>query len=868
MNLDFFARFNENASRTPDRIALQYLDGAHRETLTYEQVRRRAAAVGLRLAAEGLRPGDHAGILIETHPLWGLAFLGAQSAGAVIVPLDALHDSKTLASLIAHSECKWMLVSERLLPKLEQAEALLASPLRRVVLRREEEAPEDAPLPLVPRSPDDELMILYTSGTTGAPKGAILTGRNVYQNVAAGIGMVGPTSEEHFLNVLPLNHVLALVINFIIPLYLGARVTFLATVEAQAVLQAFRDEGISLFVCVPQFYYLMHRRILQQAHSQPALKRFLFRRLLAVSRFCNLWLGFNPGRTFFPAIHRPFGPRMRLFGVGGARFDPQVAESLRDMGFSIVQAFGMTETAALATLALPKGRAVGTVGVPLPHVQIRIHQPDETGCGELLIRGENVMRGYYRNPEATAEALREGWLHTGDLGRIDRYGFLRITGRNKDVIVLSSGKNVHPEEVERFYQAGCPNIKEICVVGIPDEGGERLHAIVVPDFDALKQKGIVNAYDAIRWEMESLSQKLPGYQRVLSLEIRQEPLPRTTTRKLKRFEITRQVREGRAPAPAVQEDYEPQSAVEHLVFRLIRGIKDTAAIHPSMNLELDLGLSSLERVELLSSIEQASGAPIPAEVAVRIHTVAELVSAVEAQAGTSAAAAAESRVNWSAILKDPLNPAEELQARRLLCAAPFREAFRYGLALLVRAAARLLLRLRWQVLANLPEPPFMLCPNHVSFIDVFVVMCVLPWRVSRRVFFLGDAALFRGRFMQLAAYLLKVITVSQDHAVYSSLRLAAEGLRRGFVLCVFPEGERSIDGKPKVFRKGPAIVATELSLPAVPVAIQGAWEVWPRGSNRIRLHPVRVRFGEPLQAAGKTADEFNAELRQAVERLL
>jgi len=281
-----------------------------------------------------------------------------------------------------------------------------------------------------------------------------------------------------------------------------------------------------------------------------------------------------------------------------------------------------------------------------------------------------------------------------------------------------------------------------------------------------------------------------------------------------------------------------------------------------------LGLSSLERVELLSSIEQASGAPIPAEVAVRIHTVAELVSAVEAQAGTSAAAAAESRVNWSAILKDPLNPAEELQARRLLCAAPFREAFRYGLALLVRAAARLLLRLRWQGLANLPEPPFMLCPNHVSFIDVFVVMCVLPWRVSRRVFFLGDAALFRGRFMQLAAYLLKVITVSQDHAVYSSLRLAAEGLRRGFVLCVFPEGERSIDGKLKVFRKGPAIVATELSLPAVPVAIQGAWEVWPRGSNRIRLHPVRVRFGESLQAAGKTADEFNAELRQAVERLL
>lgn len=868
MSLDFFARFNENARRTPDRIALQYLDGAQRETFSYQQVQQRAAAIGLRLAAEGLRPGDHAGILIETHPLWGLAFLGAQSAGAVIVPLDPLHDSATLASLIAHSECRWMLVSERLLPKLEEAEALLPSRPTRLVLRRTEETRQDAPLPLVPRSPDDELMILYTSGTTGAPKGAILTGRNVYQNVAAGISMVGPTSEEHFLNVLPLNHVLALVINFIIPLYLGARVTFLATLEAQAVLQAFRQEEISLFVCVPQFYYLMHRRILQQVQSQPALKRFLFRRLLAVSRFCNLRLGFNPGRVFFPAIHRPFGPRMRLFGVGGARFDPQVAGSLRDMGFSIVQAFGMTETAALATLALPKGRAVGTVGVPLPHVQIRIDQPDETGCGELLIRGENVMRGYYRNPEATALALRDGWLHTGDLGRIDRYGFLHITGRNKDVIVLSSGKNVHPEEVERFYQAGCPNIKEICVVGVPDEGGERLHAVVVPDFDALKQKGIVNAYDAIRWEMETLSQKLPGYQRVLSLEIRKEPLPRTTTRKLKRFEITRQVREGRAPAPAVEEDYQPRNPVEHLVFRLIRAVKDVASIRPSMNLELELGLSSLERVELLSSVEQACGARIPPEVASRIHTVAELVSAVEPHAGPLAEATAESRVNWSAILKAPLNPDEERHAHRLLRGAPVREAFRYALGLLVRAAARLLLRLRWQGLENLPEGPFLICPNHASYIDVFVVMCVLPWRVSRRVFFLGDATLFRGRFMELAAYLLKVITVSQDQAVHSALRLAAEGLRRGFVLCVFPEGERSIDGKLKVFRKGPAIVATELGVPAAPVAIRGAWEVWPRGSNRIRLHPVRLSFGEPVQAAGKSADAFNAELRQAVERML
>lgn len=867
MTLNFFERLRENISRFPDRIALQFLDGDRRESYSYRQVSRCAAAISLRLLQAGIRPGDHTGILIETHPLWGLAFLGAQSAGAVIVPLDPHHDPATLASLIAHSECKLILVSESLLSKLEQTQAFLPTRLPHLLLTRPlEEA--DSPLPLVPRTPDDELMILYTSGTTGDPKGAILTGRNVYQNVAAGIRMVGPTPEEHFLNVLPLNHVLALVINFIIPLYLGARVTFLATLEAQTVLQTFRQEGISLFVCVPQFYYLMHRRILQQVQQQPALKRLLFRLLLSVSRFCNLHLGFNPGRAFFAAIHRPFGPRMRLFGVGGARFDPQVAESLRDMGFSIVQAFGMTETAALATIALPEGRAVGTVGVPLPHVQIRIHQPDENGIGELLIRGENVMRGYYRNPEATAEVLKDGWLHTGDLGLIDRYGFLRITGRKKEVIVLSSGKNVHPEEVERFYHANCPHIKEICVVGVPDNGGERLHAVVVPDFDSLKQRGVVNAYDAIRWEIESLSQKLPGHQRVLSLEIRQQPLPRTTTRKLKRLEIARQVREGHRPPQQPVDEYSPRTPTEELVCRLVRSLKQCPSIHPSMNLELDLGVSSLERVELLSSIEQAAGARIPEDAAARILTVADLVAAVESFARPAATAAAESAVSWSAILKAPLDPQTARRAERVLHAAPLRETLRYGLALFVRLLAKLLLRLRGQGLENLPQPPFLLCPNHASFVDVFVVACLLPWRASRRLFFLGDAAIFRGRFMSLVAYLFKVITVSQDQSVHAALRLAAEGLRRGLVLCVFPEGERSIDGKLKTFRKGPAIVACELGVPVVPVGIRGAWEVWPRGSSRIRLHPVQVAFGKPLNASGKTADLLNSELRQAVERLL
>ena len=867
MTLDFFEKLNQNVERFPDRVVFQNLTETERETFTYRQVAEEAAAIGAYLAREGVRPGERVGILMEAHPRWGIAFLAAQSAGAVIVPLDILHEAETLAGLILHSGCSFIIVSERLTPLWREIQPLLKEPPGFLVARTSGAGSGDR-LPLVERNLDDELIILYTSGTTGDPKGVVLSGRNVYRNVVEVLKMVGPTSDDHFLNVLPLYHVLALVINFIVPLYLGARVTFLQSLEAQKILKTFREEGISIFICVPQFYYLVHRRILQEVERQGFLKKFLFRRLLAVSRFANLHLGLNPGRLFFAPIHRQFGPRLRLFGVGGARFDSDVAESFRDMGFGMLQAFGMTETAALITVALAKSHAVGTAGVPLPHVEIRIDGMDENGTGEVLVRGENVMLGYYKNPQATAEALKDGWLHTGDLGYIDRRGYLRITGRRKDVIVLSSGKNIYPEEIERFYQSGSTSIKEICVVGVPDEEGERLHAVIVPDFEALKSREVVNSYDAIRYEMESLSERLPGYKRVLSLEIRQEPLPRTTTRKIKRFEVQREVLEHTEKRVAEPVDTPPETHVEERLFAMLRALKDAPAINRSMNLELDLGLTSLERVELLSAIQGTFGARILEEEAAKIHTVGELVEAVERLGSGGVGGAGEALISWGSILREPLDSEETRIAEEILRPRPVLEVLRYVLARFVRLAAGLLLRFGVTGLEHLPQPPFLICPNHNSYLDAFLIISALPFGVSRRMFFLGEAMYFDGPVMGKVARWLKVVAVSPDRAVRFSLRLAAEGLDRGMVLCVFPEGERSIDGSLKTFRKGPAIVATEMGLPVVPAGIRGTWEVWRRGSNRLRLHPVAVAFGAALAPSGKSADEFNAELHEAVQRLL
>ena len=887
MTLDFFAKFRENLERFPDQPALEVLSDDGRETFTYRRIDDEIRKVSLYFQRAGIRPGDRVGILIENHPRWGIAFLAAQSAGAVVVPLDVLHNAETLAGLIRHAGCSHLVVAAKQVPALRQIQERLSEPLPVLVTGASVGGCADweavlaepcgaVPLPLVERTLDDELVIIYTSGTTGNQKGVVLTQRNIYRNTVEILQLIHVTAEDRFLSVLPLYHVFALMTNFIIPLYLGARVAYLQSLEAQRVLRTFREENITVFVCVPQFYNLVHRRIFQEVQRQGFLKRFLFRRLLALSSLCNVRLGFNPGRAFFGAIHEKFGRQLKVLGVGGARFDSQVVADFRDLGFPVVQAFGMTETAALVTVAPAGGHFTGTVGRSLPHTRIRIEQPDESGVGEVLVRGENVMKGYWKNPEATAEALQDGWLRTGDLGYIDRHGCLRITGRMKDVIVLSSGKNIYPEEVEHFYLSSCPLIKEMCVLGMPGTASgdqeERLHAVIVPDVDYLNAQQIANAYDAIRWHLETLSQKIPAYKRVRSFEVRMEPLPVTTTRKLKRFEIQKLVMEKKSePAPAAPlPETKPETPAEEKIFELIRRLKEGAAIRREMSLELDLGFTSLERVELLASVQESFGIRVPDEEAARILTVQELTAAVESRLAGEAAGEG-GRLSWRELLVAPLQPEDEGRLNNVLARRRWFEPLYWLIGRTVRLAALILFRARYRGLENLPRRyPYLICPNHVSFLDAFLVACALPYPVLRRMFILGGVEFFSGAVTSFLGKLAKVVTVSPDRGLRDSLRFSAEGLRRGLVLLVFPEGERSIDGALTVFRKGPAILALELNAPVVPVGIVGAYEIWPRGSDRFRLHPVTVAYCKPLQPNkdAESYEEFTARLRDAVGELL
>jgi long-chain acyl-CoA synthetase len=591
-------------------------------------------------------------------------------------------------------------------------------------------------------------------------------------------------------------------------------------------------------------------------------------------------VGVNAGPIVFRRVHRRFGSRMRLWVTGGSKFDPAVGRDLYAMGFNILQAYGLTETSGAATVTTPEEAYLDTVGRPLKGIELAIQPPESAGAdGEVAVRGPIVMRGYFNRPDATAAVMRDGWLLTGDLGRLDAHGRLTITGRKKEVIVLASGKNIYPEEVEAQYLRS-PYVREICVMGLAEPGEpttERLHAVVVPNLDLMRERRMVNAGEILRFEMEGLAVDLPPHKRVLGYDVWFEPLPRTTTGKIRRHEVAARLDEARqkrsAPEAAALAPADREWMADPHVARALAAVRararDADRVRPDANLELDLGLDSMERVELLTDLEQRLAVRVPQEAAHHIFTVRQLVEAVRPGHGRTAANDADA--SWAVLLRE-LPPDTDPVLGPLLEPRPLATTFLFVASRLLRVL--LPGRLRVSGLDRLPDRgPYIISPNHQSYLDPFYVCSVLPRRAFRDLFFVGAVEYFETPFMQRLSRLVNCVPVDPDSNLVPAMQASAFGLSHGKVLVLFPEGERSIDGTVKRFKKGAPILARHLEAPIVPVALKGVYEIWPR--NRALNwkawwpwsgHTVRVVFGEPMRV-GKEEDYAAAaeRLRRTVE---
>ena len=897
-----YDRFTETVRLCPDLFAVELQHetsavaaGASAvESYTFSQLRTMAESVGRWLLDSGLECGSKCAFLAANHPWWVAAYLGVLASGNTAVPLDTAFHVDQVHKLLIDCDAVLLFCDRHHLGISQEATQDL--PVRLVVIDGDASVThlptlsaifsagpgEFAPVDV---KPDDIATILYTSGTTSDPKGVMLSHANLDAEAEGVFTVIDVGPKDAILGILPLFHALAQMANLLLPLSVGMRVVFLESLNTTDLLRGLQERDITVFCCVPQFFYLILERIQKEVAQKGVFVRSLFRVMMRLSALARK-LHINLGKVFFGRVHHMLGPRMRYLITGGSRFDPEVGRQFEAMGFTLLQGYGMTETCGAASVTPPYDNVMGSIGKPLPGSGMKIFDgvpsPEHGGAnvGEVAFRGPIAMAGYYKRPGATAAMYRDGWLCTGDLGYCDSGGNFYITGRKKDVIVLSSGKNVYPEEIEAHYQQS-PNIKEVCVLGLQSAPGEpfseRLHAVIVPDFEALRRSKIVNIGDMLRFEIEGLSAKLPSTKRILSYEIWQDDLPRTSTRKIKRFEVEQRVKRGKGTQAAVasrkpltpeETEWMRQPDVGKALSIIQAASKlNKATPFPTDNLELDLGLDSMERVELLVALDQQMGSSVPDSVAAEIYTVRDLVDAVLAHAGAENQRASG---GWEEVIKQ--DPGEE-ERDTVDQNRPIIAPLVFVMLRLAHIMLRDLFQLKVEGVEKLPATrPFILSPNHQSYLDGPIVVACLPWSVMRDTFYVGTSEVFGSRLMRRLGELVRLIPIDPDANLVPAMRAGAYGLRRKRVLVLFPEGERSIDGRPKTFKKGAAILAIHTQCPVVPVALEGFFDAWPRGEKFRGLSSLKVRFLDPVYPPALGADPesqytaMTAEIRNRVVR--
>ena len=908
----FYDRFVECAERSPQNVAVEVQTARGVESHTYAELRQMAESFAAWLAERSIQPGARIAILADNHPRWLAAYLGIIAAGGTAVPLDTAYHADQVAKLLRDSGAVLLVCDQK---HLQIAEEAVAGSEIEIVLTDSGLRPDGragAPVPTqavvaaerptdfdsifsrpaasfvpIPRAPDDVASLLYTSGTTADPKGVMLTHANLLAEADAVFAWAHIGPGDAILGVLPLFHVLSQMANLLLPLVSGARAVFLSTLNTTELLRALRERKITAFAVVPQFFYLIHERIFKEMQQRGFLTRFAFRQMTRINAFTRRF-GVNLGRVFFGKVHDLFGRQMRYLVTGGSRFDPQIGRDFYSLGIDVLQAYGLTETCGGAFVNSPDDNVIGSVGKALKGVEGKIIDPQPTddgspASGEILIRGPIVMKGYWNRPDATADVLKDGWLYTGDLGYFDARGNLFITGRKKDVIILSNGKNVYPEEIEAHYLQS-PFIKEICVMGMEGPAGtDKLYAVIVPNFEVLRQRKVFNAKEVIRFDVEGLSANLASTKRISGYEIWQEDLPRTTTRKLKRFEIAKRVKAGTGagegdlatakPLTDEEKSWLEQADIQRAL-KIIREYSTTnpETIRPSDNLELDLGLDSMRRVELLVALEQELGGDVEESQLANIYTVRELVDAVQQSAASGRRSDKNVRATqfagWSAVLReDPTEPG----ALAITKSRPILDPIIFVFTRLFKLFWKTISRLDVQGLENLPKQgPYLLCSNHQSFLDPLPLLSVLPFWALKRMFAVGTSEIFGGGIMTQAAKILRVVVVDPDANLVPAMRAGAYGLRKGMALILYPEGERSIDGVPKTFKKGAAILSLHLQVPIVPIAIDGFHDAWPRGKSFQKFAHLKIKIGPPLtpppesEASEEAYAKLTAELKDRV----
>lgn len=815
-----------SADECGERPALTIRAGLRDDVWSYRRLWAASEALGSYLSEDlGLEPGDRVVVWGVSSPQLAAVVFGVLRAGLVLVPLDPYATPDLLGRVLLQTGAARLisgLGDHPGTPTLDLS-ALPLDTLRACRLPR-------------PR-PDDVAEIVFTSGTTGRPKGVVLTHANVVANVRSARAALQPTSDFRLLSVLPLSHMFEQTAGLFLPLHVGASVHYATSRQSPVILKTLRRHQITAMAVVPQVLELLLAGIEREIDRRGARRRWQTAHRLAAH------LPTAQRRLLFRSVHRQLGGHLELLVSGGAALDPEVAAAWERLGVTVLEGYGATECAPSIASNTRAARRPGSVGRPVPGVEVRIGEQ-----GEIQVRGANVTHGYWHDDDATREAFTDdGWYRTGDLGRLDPDGFLHLHGRLRDLIVLPNGLNVVPEDVETML-AEEPSIAECAVVGAGAQpGAAHVHAVVVP------VRSGADARERIAVAVRSVNSRLEPHQRIAAFTVWEGDLPRTSLLKVKRHELVAMLGGGTGgeslPPPRPAADVDRRSRLERLLVDLVPA---GTPITPASDLALDLGLDSLARVELAVRLESELGLSVEDGDLVSAATVGELARLVEAgEAVSSPAAFPAWALRWPArAARACLQAGLLLPAHALVC-RPFRVEGREHLSGL--------------------DGPLLLVANHASHLDTPSILRALPRRLRSRVAVAAAADyFFRTRPLELAMpLLLNAFPFSREGAVRSSLEHCGDLVDGGWSVLVYPEGTRSVTGRLQPFRSGTGLLATDLRVPVVPIGVQGTHACLPKGARRPRRGPVTIRFGAALRPSSGTAHPaVAAELARAVQALL
>ncbi len=796
------------------RPALAIRRGLRTEVWSYHALAQAARVAAVRLIDAGLRPGDRVLVLAPNSPELVISMFGVLLAGGVLVPIDLRTPADVIARLRERSEPRLLLTDGDAPGAIEAASDNL--PVLRVsALAGPGQAPSS------PAWQDDATRrggeiaeLVFTSGTTGSPKGVILEHANILANVEAALDALPIAAGERLLSLLPLSHMLEQTAGLFAPLAAGATIFYSQTLRSSAVQAAMQRHRVGMLVCVPEILRLLLGGIEREVERSGKQQRW--RALLELAERLPM-----PVRAaLFAAVHRRLGGRLRLVLCGGAALSTDVWRTWECLGVRVMQGYGATECAPIVTSNRLDQRLPGAVGWPVRGVEVRI-----AADGEVQVRGPNVAPGYWRDAAASAAAFNQGWYLTGDLGRLGTHGELQLLGRKKDMIVLADGRNVFPRDVENELKRQ-PAIRDCVVVGKPrPDGGEEVHAVIIASDSS--------ASDALATAVRVANGQLAPPQRVSGVTVWPETdFPRTPSLKVKRAEVlavvTRATSAATVATPPVGESLEA---------RVVRLVAAAAHRSPSelpldADLALDLGLDSLTRVELAVMVEEAFGRALSDEDMGSLRTIRQLIDALERGAPGGAAGSTPLPAWPRQGLIPPLRSAlQELVLFPLLDVA-CRPRYVSGRRHIDGVAG-----------------PVLLIANHTSHLDAPSVLAVLG-RSRRERTAVAAAAdyFFRGVGRSLIASIaLGAFPFHRDGPVAASLSHCGDLVDDGYSVLIFPEGTRSPDGHLQPFKTGIGLLARELGIPVVPVAIDGLHAILPKGQSLPRPGRVRITVGEPVQ---------------------